>query len=325
MALFGLGRKERRMGLALGSGAARGWAHIGVIRALLEEGYEITGVAGSSMGAFVAAAYAVGRLDALEAFARSLDTRSVLAYLDVVMPVRGLLEGERITGLFRKVLGKGNLEDAQVPLCVIATDLATGHEVRMRTGPVAEAVRASIAVPAIFAPAVIDGRYLVDGGLVNPVPVDAAREVGAGAPVLAVDLNYGPMECGWCEPGEPTRTAAAPGAREAAHALALAAKDEMKPTHLIGRLERRYRELELELKERALKRIVRAARPNIFDVVGTSLGIVSQIITRQKLEATRPEFLVRPPVGHLNLWEFDDASEAIDAGYRATREALAQS
>lgn len=314
-------KEERRIGLALGSGAARGWAHIGVLRALAELGYEVAWVAGSSMGAFVAAAYCLGRLDTLEDFARGLDNREVLAYLDVAMPVRGLLEGERVTGLFRTLLGTGDLERARVPLCVVTTDLATGAEVRLVRGPVAEAVRASIAVPGIFAPAVVEGRYLVDGGLVNPVPVDAVRELGARR-VVAVDLNYGPMACDWCEPGRQPRPAPAPGAREGAHALALASREELRPHEVLRGLGRRYRELEIQLKERALNRIVRSTRPNIFDVIGTSINIVSQMITREKLEDAKPEVVIRPPVARMNLWEFSDARPAIDAGYRATLEAL---
>jgi NTE family protein len=314
-------KEERRIGLALGSGAARGWAHIGVLRALAELGYEPAWVAGSSMGAFVAAAYCLGRLDTLEDFARGLDNREVLAYLDVAMPVRGLLEGERITGLFRTLLGTGTLERARVPICVVATDLATGSEVRLVRGPVAEAVRASIAVPGIFAPTVIDGRYLVDGGLVNPVPVDAARELGARR-VVAVDLNHGSIECDWCAPGHPAPSGPAPGAREGAHALALASREDLRPHEVLRGLGRRYRELEIQLKERALNRIVRATRPNIFDVIGTSVNIVSQMITREKLENAKPEVIIRPDVGGMNLWEFSDARPAIDAGYRATLEAL---
>jgi len=321
VALFGLGHTDRRVGLALGSGAARGWAHIGVIRALKERGHEPAWVAGASMGAFVAAAYAMGRLERLEAFARRLDTRSVLVYLDLAMPVRGLLEGERVLTLFRDLLGTGNLEDARLPVCLIATDLGTGEEVRLTRGPVAEAVRASIAVPGIFAPAVAEGRYLVDGGLVNPVPVDAARALGATR-VVAVDLNYGPLECDWCGPAETAHSVPAPGAREAVQALTLAAREEMRPPDLLRRLGQRYRELEVQLKERALTRIVRSARPNIFDVIGNSISIVSQMITREKLEEAKPEVVVRPRVGRLNLWDFSEADAAIDEGYKATCEAL---
>jgi NTE family protein len=317
------GKEERRVGLALGSGAARGWAHIGVLRALAELGWEPAWVAGSSMGAFVAAAYAVGRLDTLEAFARGLDNREVMAYLDVAMPVRGLLEGDRITRLFRTLLGTGDLERTRVPLTLIATDLATGSEVRLRRGSVAEAVRASIAVPGIFAPAVLEGRYLVDGGLVNPVPVDAARELGAHR-VIAVDLNHGTMACDWCDPARPAHPSPAPGAREGAHALALASREELRPAEVLRGLGRRYRELETQLKERALNRIMRATRPNIFDVIGTSINIVSQAITREKLEDAKPDVIVRPVVSHMNLWEFSDAGPAIEAGYRATLEALAE-
>jgi NTE family protein len=322
--MFGLGQRDRRVGLALGSGAARGWAHIGVVRAVREAGYEPGWVAGSSIGALVGAALALDRLDALETFARGLTNRGVLAYLDVAMPVRGLLEGERATALFAELLGGADLKDARIPVCIVATDLATGEEVRLSDGPAALAVRASTAVPGIFAPAVVGGRYLVDGGLVNPVPVDAVRALGARK-VIAVDLNGGQVDCGWCQDapaGADSPPEAAPGAVEAAQALALAARREVTPREVTGILERRYRALETRLKERALRWMVHAARPNIFDVLGNSINIVARIITRERLRREPPDLLVEPGVNDMNLWEFSDAGHAIEAGYRATREVL---
>lgn len=321
MALFGRRGLERRVGLALGSGAARGWAHVGVIRALEEDGHEIAWVAGCSMGAVVAAAYALGRLDALEEFGRTLTPRRVLGYLDLTMPVRGLLDGARVTELFRELMADQDLKDARVPLCVLATDLATGREVRLREGPAAEALRASISVPGIFPPMVQDGRYLADGGLVNPVPADVVRDLGAEA-IVAVDLNAEPLDGRWFASDPPAPPEAAPGATEAAHALALAARRDMGPDEATGVLARRYRRLEVQLKERALRWMVRSARPNIFDILGTSINIVARQITQHRLEAMKPRLIVRPRVGAMSLWEFADAANAIEAGYKATFEAL---
>jgi NTE family protein len=318
---FGRKGLERRVGLALGSGAARGWAHVGVIRALEEAGHEVGWVAGCSMGAVVAAAFALGRLDVLEEFARSLTPRKVLSYLDLAMPVRGLLDGDRVTELFRDLLGDQDLKDARVPLCVVATDLSTGHEVRLCEGPAAEALRASIAVPGIFAPVVQDGRYLADGGLVNPVPVDVVRALGAEV-VIAVDLNTETLDGKWFEPEHPMGPEAAPGATEAAHAIALAARHDMGPDETSGVLARRYRRLEVELKEKALRWMVRSARPNIFDILGTSINIVARQITQERLAVMNPRLVIRPRVGAMSLWEFADAANAIEAGYKAAFEAL---
>jgi len=320
--MFGRSHLEKRVGLALGSGAARGWAHLGVIRAVEEAGHEVAWVAGCSMGAVVATAHALGRLDALEAFARGLTPKKVLGYLDLAMPVRSLLDGDRVTELFRELFDGRDLKDAQVPLCVVATDLATGREVRLCEGPAAEAVRASIAVPGIFAPVVVDGRYLADGGLVNPVPVNVVRALGADV-VVAVDLNAELGNGSWFEPDRPAEASeAAPGATEAAHAMALAVRHDLGPEETLGILGRRYRRLEMQIKERALKWIVHSARPNIFDILGTSINIVARQITEERLDAMRPRMVVRPRVGGISLWEFADAAQAIDAGYRAASEAL---
>lgn len=321
MAIFGRSRMERRVGLALGSGAARGWAHVGVIRAVEEAGHEVAWLSGCSMGAVVATAHALGRLDILEAFARDLTPRRVLTYLDLAMPVRGLLDGDRVTELFRELFGDRDLKDARIPVCVVATDLATGREVRLCEGPAVQAVRASIAVPGIFAPVVTDGRYLADGGLVNPVPVDAVRALGAET-VIAVDLNAEVGNGGWYGGEAQEAAEAAPGATEAAHAMALAARHDMSPEETMGVLARRYRRLEAQLKEKALGWLVHSARPNIFDILGASVNIVARQITQERLAVMNPRLIVQPSVGGISLWEFADAAEAIDAGYRAASEAL---
>ncbi|MDH5527958.1 MAG: patatin-like phospholipase family protein [Nitrospirota bacterium] len=310
---------DKRIGLALGSGAARGWAHIGVIRALEHEGYAPAWVAGTSMGALVGAMYAAGKLDELEEFARGLTPRKVLSYVDLVVPVRGLLGGDDITDLLKQFFGEMRVDDTLIPFCAVATDLATGRAVRMYTGSMVNAVRASVAIPGVFNPVVREGKYLVDGGLVDPVPVALVRDMGAHR-VVAVDLNHDIVECNWCAPNEVTNRPA-PGATEAAHAMALAAVRGASDLNL-GALERSYRKLEETVKTRAFDWIMRAARPNVFDVIGTSINVVSTIVTRVTLEVTRPEVLVRPTLGHMNLWDFSDAAEAIDEGYQATRRAL---
>ena len=175
-------------GLALGGGAARGWAHIGVIRALREKNIRITHIAGTSIGAFVGAFVATDRLDDLEREILDFDWKQGLGYFASVPSRTGMLNGRRITEFLGAHLGPANIEDTGIPLRTVATDLCNGDEVVLARGGLVEAVRASIAVPGIFTPVVHDGRLLVDGGLINPVPVNVVRQMGARH-VVAVDLN----------------------------------------------------------------------------------------------------------------------------------------
>ncbi|MFQ5509339.1 MAG: patatin-like phospholipase family protein [Leptospirillia bacterium] len=319
---------DKRVGLALGGGASRGWAHIGVVRALEEAGHIPAWVGGTSMGALVAAAVAAGRLDALEAFARSLTQRKVISYLDLVMPVRGLLGGEKIAALLTELLGDVEISELSIPFCAVATDLATGREVRLREGPLVDAVMASIAIPGIFNPQVVGDDYLVDGGLVNPVPVSVLRDMGA-TQVIAVDLNHEVVECQWCGPEGPSpdaypqgRLPPAPGATEAARTLTLAASRGVSETIGFDMIERRYRQLETDMKQRAFNWIMHAARPHIFDVIGNSISVVEVMLTRSNLSLYPPDVLIQPSLGNLSLWEFDEAVYAIDKGYETARSVL---
>lgn len=176
-----------RVGLALGSGSARGWAHIGVIRALEQAGVRLDLVCGTSIGSLVGAAYAAGELDRLEQWALSLRPGEVIRFLDVSL-ARGLVKGERIMGFFQRNFRDRPLEELSMPFGAVATSLENGAEVWLRRGSTLDAVRASIAIPGLLAPVQHEGSVLVDGGLVNPVPVSLARAMGAEF-VIAVDLN----------------------------------------------------------------------------------------------------------------------------------------
>ena len=176
-----------KIGLALGSGVARGWAHIGVLQALQDQGIVPDVVSGTSIGALVGAAYADDRLTELEKWVSSLTWRKVVGFLDVGFS-SGLLKGNRLFTFLKGDLLDKRVEDLKRPYAAVATDLATGREIWLREGPVADAVRASIAMPGLFTPWVGDERLLVDGALVNPVPVSLARAMEADF-VIAVDLN----------------------------------------------------------------------------------------------------------------------------------------
>ncbi|MCB1988577.1 MAG: patatin-like phospholipase family protein, partial [Burkholderiaceae bacterium] len=174
------------IGLALGSGSARGWAHIGVIRALEQAGIKPDLVCGASIGAVVGAAYALGELDRFEQWALGLTGRTVFSFMDFKL-AGGMLKGERVIEFFRTRFSDRPIEALDMPFAAVATGLHSGSEVWLRTGSTADAVRASMALPGLFTPAQRDGRLLVDGGLVNPVPVSLARAMGADI-VIAVDL-----------------------------------------------------------------------------------------------------------------------------------------
>jgi NTE family protein len=174
--------------LALGGGAARGWAHIGALRALGEEGIRIDAVAGASIGALAALCFAAGRLDILEEIALGATHRRVLAYLDPHLGRGAWFGGRRIARELEEHIGAIRLEDLSIPIALIAADLKTGEEVRLTSGPAITAVQASIGLPGIFRPTLRDGRLLIDGGIVSNLPIGAARALASGQPVVAIDL-----------------------------------------------------------------------------------------------------------------------------------------
>lgn len=176
-----------KIGLALGSGSARGWAHIGVIRALQEAGIEPDVLCGCSIGALIGAAYADGDLDDLEKWTTGLTWQDIVGLLDVGF-AGGLIKGDKLIAFFEKHFVDKEFSALPLPFACVATDLASGREIWLKEGSVAAAVRASIALPGLFAPVNRDGRLLVDGGLVNPVPVSLCRALGADI-VIAVDLG----------------------------------------------------------------------------------------------------------------------------------------
>ncbi|MGQ0651345.1 MAG: patatin-like phospholipase family protein [Betaproteobacteria bacterium] len=184
-------RRRPRIGLALGSGSARGWAHIGAIRALEERGVQPDIICGTSIGALVGAAYAGGELDGLEHWVTGLAWTTVVRLMDLTWK-GGLIRGQRLFNLFRSTFKARDIAELPVPFGAVATELSSGREIWLREGNLLDAVRASSAMPGLFTPVVRNGRVLVDGGLVNPVPVSMCRALGAEV-VIAVDLSWGKL------------------------------------------------------------------------------------------------------------------------------------
>ncbi|MDI3534537.1 MAG: hypothetical protein PWQ82_902 [Thermosediminibacterales bacterium] len=180
-------KKRPKIGLALGGGAARGYAHIGVIKVLTEEKIPIDFISGTSIGALIGALYSVGiDIQMLEKLALSIKREN---WVDFIIPRKGLLAGKKIEQIIRLLTKNKNLEEVDIPLTVTATDLKTGKEVLLRKGNIAKAVRASISIPGIFVPVIMENMILVDGAVLNKVPADAVRQMGADI-VIAVDLGF---------------------------------------------------------------------------------------------------------------------------------------
>lgn len=279
-----------RVGLVLGSGSARGWAHIGVIRALEEAGVRPDVVCGTSIGALVGAAYAAGELDRLERFVLQLRVPDVVAFMDVSLS-GGVLKGDRLMDFFRRNVADRPIEALAVPFAAVATSLRTGAEVWLRHGSTLDAVRASIAMPGIFAPMIWEGAWLVDGGLVNPVPVSLARAMGADV-VIAVDLGSDVV-------GRRFRPAAAPEA----------------PAGTVQKWMRQLQESVSALAPEESRD--EPAMPSILDVLAACMDIAQVRIARSRLAGDPPEVIVAPRLARLHLLDFHRAQEAIEEGHRA--------
>jgi NTE family protein len=180
---------KAKIGLALGGGAARGWAHIGVLKALAEAGIKPDIIAGTSIGAVVGACHSAGHLDELEEFARELTRRRIFGYLDFNFAGTALINGQKLCDRLERQLGNLHIEELESRFTAVATELGSGHEIWLSRGRLADAVRASYALPGIFRPVKINGRWLFDGALVNPIPVSVCRAHGARY-VIAVNLNF---------------------------------------------------------------------------------------------------------------------------------------
>ncbi len=301
---------EPSIGLVLGSGAARGFAHIGVVRALQARGIKPSVIVGTSMGALVGGCFANGQLDTLETWARSLTLRRVLGYLDVRLGSSGLISGGRLANRLEEALGATSIEELPVQFAAIATEIGTGHEVWLTRGSLALALRASYALPGIFPPVHLGGRWLVDGALVNPVPVSAARALGARV-VIAVNLDADRFGRG--------ATIASHSANPGDHAPApLTAKDRTQDRNGFLGLRGVFS------AERALKRqiITTKARPGLSTVMIEAFNIMQDRLTRMRLAGDPPDVHITPRIGHVGFLDFHRAAEAIEIGKAATEKAL---
>lgn len=292
-----------RIGLALGGGAARGWAHIGVLRVLEKAGIRPDVIAGTSMGALTGGAWAANRLDQLEEFARSMTKRRMFGFMDWRIGGNGLISGGRLANLLELNFGENNIEDLPVKYAAIATELSSGHEIWLTRGNLIHAMRASYALPGIFTPIKIGGRWLADGALVNPIPVSAARALGARV-VIAVNLHsdvFGKgtviQDSGPLSEDEPPLPAPA-----------------TKPRHLFGNI--------FGLPRRRVQTPADGPR-GISAVMMDAFNITQDRISRSRLAGDPPDVMISPRLGGVGLFEFYRAEEAIKAGEEAAERALA--
>lgn len=294
--------KGLKIGLALGGGAARGCAHIGVLRALEENSIPVGCIAGTSIGAMVGAVYASGGMDHLEELLLKMDLLQLLSYFDVVFPHSGLVDGRKVTELLRGILGDRSFDDLSVPFAAVATDLRDGSEVVLSSGDVIDAVRASIAVPGVFTPFVTDDALLVDGGLVDPVPVNVVRSLGAEF-TIAVDLNRYVV-------GSKQEHRTGGGLR----------RKKIRKGDGPSLVDSLIDEISSLMSDEDKGK--KSKGPGLIDVMVTSINIMESSITENRLKVDSPELLIAPRLGHIRFMEFFRAEEAMEAGYRAAMDLL---
>ncbi|MDO9598001.1 MAG: patatin-like phospholipase family protein [Azoarcus sp.] len=281
------------IGLALGSGAARGWAHLGVLRALAADGVVPGVICGCSIGAFVGAAAAGGDLDKLQRRAEALKWQDVVSLLDVSLR-SGLIKGEKLIQFFTRNFAERDFSELPTRFACVATELSTGREVWLHSGSVSTAVRASIALPGLMTPVVREGRLLVDGGLVNPVPVSLCRAMGADL-VIAVDLGSDMVGRAW------------------KHSSAVPVPAEETEASWGGRLMAR---LGLGNGGHA-DPVPGDALPSLVSVLSSSINIMQVRIARSRLAGEPADVLISPRVGQLGLMDYHRAAEAIAEGEAA--------
>jgi len=288
------GQPKSLIGLALGAGAARGWSHIGVVERLIEAGIPPAVVAGTSIGALVGGCYAADRLAELKDFALGLTRRRMFSFLDLSWTGAGLISGDRLRGLIERQLGDMEFGHLRLPFICIATELMTGHEIWVRQGGLGPAIRASYALPGVFRPVQIDGQWLIDGAVVNPIPVSACRALGARL-VIAVNLNSDAF--GGTVVQEPAKLLS----------LAQAASEEMPEPG----------------KPSALRQMIgRTNAPGLTTVLVSAFNISQDRLARSRLAGDPPDILIVPRTVDIGLFDFEKAKLAIDAGREAAERAL---
>ncbi|MFK5956468.1 MAG: patatin-like phospholipase family protein [Planctomycetota bacterium] len=282
--------------LALGGGAARGLAHIGIIRVLEEHGVVVRAISGTSIGAIVGGLHAAGKLDLFENYMRKLDAKGMLRLLDPVIPRAGLIGGNRVVRRLQDFLGKVELQDLEIPFSAIATNLESGAEVILNQGSVVDAIRASFAIPGVFTPLQIDGVWLVDGGVSTPVPIQPARALFPGLPVIAVNLSNVDKVF----------------AQNRTDATASNRVPQTKAEREIGRIERLLKRMGGDHNK----------RPGMLTSLSDSVVHMEHRISRFQIADDNPDLLLEPAVFGVGLFDFHRAAPIIAAGAACATKAI---
>ena len=291
-----------KIGLALGGGVARGWAHIGVLKALDQAGIRPDIVVGTSMGAVAGGCYVGGKLEQLEAFARGLTRRKVFGFLDFNMSGTGLISGDKLNDLLRLHFGQQQIEDMDRKYVAVATEIGTGHEVWLSHGPIVDAMRASYALPGIFRPVKLGGRWLFDGAIVNPIPVSVCRAMGADI-VIAVNLQHDVFGKGAILTDSRIGTDVEPQPPAAI-------SDRAKGGGALRLLHRQFFG-------------DGGDSPGISTVMLEAFNITQDRIARSRLAGDPPDFTITPRLGGFGVFDFHRADELIEQGRLAAERALA--
>lgn len=302
---------ETKLGLALGGGAARGWAHIGVMQVLHEAAIRPSIIAGTSIGALVGGCYAAGKLGELEHFARSLTGRRVLGLMDLHFGGSGLISGNRLKRLLERDLKQTAIEELDKAFIAVATELRSGHEIWLTHGNLVDAICASYALPGVFDPVKLNGRWLMDGALVNPIPITAARAQGASI-VIAVNLNGDGQGRGTIIPSHGGKIE--PDAKREQEIQTPPKETEPRP----GVLTHVYN---------AAARVNPFARraidgPGMASVMIDAFNITQDRIARSRLAGDPPDLMIAPKLSGIGLFDFQKAEDAIACGREAAQRAL---
>lgn len=295
-----------RIGLALGSGSARGWSHIGIIDALAEAGIQPDIVCGTSIGSLVGAAYVAGRLSVLRQWAERASWRDIVPLMDIRLTGGGVIDGNEVVSWLRSLGVDGPIESYAKRYAAVATDLATGREIWFERGSILEAVRASIALPGILSPVRIDDKWLVDGGLSNPVPVSVCRALGADV-IIAVNLNGDLL-----------------GRRFASEPSAASTFPSQITNEFIAGVLGQLPPVLQEQASQIVQRLVpqRPSTPGYFQVLANSINIMQDYVTRARLAGEPPHVMLAPRLRDIGLMEYNRAAEAIAEGRYCVQQAM---
>lgn len=310
------GQHDPVIGLALGGGSARGWAHIGVLRKLDEAGIRPSVIAGTSIGAVVGGCWAAGKLDELQSFASAISKRSMLSMVDIAITGGGLLSGDRLRRKLDEHFPGQRIEDLPIRYAALATEISTGHEVWLTRGRLTDAMRASYALPGIFVPVQIGNRWLMDGAISNPVPVNVARALGAEM-IIAVNLHTDVL-------GRSGVISDHGESEEGLQTLPPKQEDEARSGLLasVYGAANRVRMQFSGAKPAAAPEQAENRTPKMLGVMLDAFNITQDRIARSRLAGDPPDIMIGPKIGGIGLSEFHRAEEAIAAGMAATEKVL---